>query len=152
MQPQHLAQLSSRAHPNEALASQVCRLPNVQYFFGTDCFMVRARNTQVSLTSETGRVRQFQNARPTHIDRRHRCQRASNSWQPSVSSPLLPHVHPARQKKSMSWSSPSPSRSNLRTQVSTSKRISGQAIAPVPTCPARAADAPSAPFDTKEGV
>ena len=146
MQPQHLAHECSCDRLIEALASQVCRLPNLQYFFGTDCFMVRARNTQVSLTSETGRVRQSYNARPTHIDRRHRCQRASNSWQPSVSSPLLPHAHPARQKKSMSWLSPSPSRSSQRIPVSTSKRIPGQAIVPVPT------RTPRAPFNIGEGA
>lgn len=133
MQPQYLAVRFSCGRNTEALPSQSCRLRRAGYVFGSDYLMVPARNTQVSLTSETERARQFNNARSTHIDRRQRCQRASNSWQPLVSSPLLLPVHPARPKKNMLLSSPSPSRLSQHTQVSTSKLAPGQAQAPVPT-------------------
>lgn len=133
MQPQHLAVNFSCGRNTEALPSQTRRLRQAGYVFSADYLMVRTRNTQVSLTSETGRARQIYKARATYIDRRQKCQRASNSWQPLVSSPLLLPVHPARPKKNMLLSSPSPSRSSQHTQVSTSNLASGQAVAPVPT-------------------
>lgn len=133
MQPQHLAVHFSCGQNTAAFASQPQPLQRAGYVFASDYLMVPARNTQVSLTSVTGRARQFNNARATHIDRRLRCQRASNSWQPLVSSPLLLPVHQARPKKNMLLSSPSPSRLSQHTQVSTSKLAPGQAYAPVPT-------------------
>ena len=144
MQPQHLAAQCSCECSIEALPSQTRRLHRAGYVFAADCSMVTSRTTQVFLTSVTVRVRQFNDARTTHTDRRLRCQRASNSWQPLVSSPLLLPVRPARPKKNMLLSSPSPSRLSQHTQVSTSKRTpdrpfapdqhekSGQAVAPVP--------------------
>lgn len=133
MQPQYLAVQFSSGQNTATFATQPQPLQRAGYVFAADYLMVQSRNTQVSLTSETGRARQFNNARSTYIDRRQRCQRASNSWQPLVSSPLLLPVHPARPKKNMLLSSPSPSRLSQHTQVSTNKLAPGQADAPVPT-------------------
>ncbi len=133
MKPQYLAIHLSRGPDNEALPSQTRRLQRAGYVFDYDYSMLHKGITQVTLTSETGRARQFYNARPTYIDRRHRCQRASNSWQPSVLSPRFPHAHPARQKKNTLWSRPSLSRLSLHTPASTSKLALGQACASAPT-------------------
>lgn len=133
MKPQYLAAEGSCTMGIEALASQVCRLHSLPYVFASDCSMVSSRNTQVSLTSETGRVRQSFNARPTHIHRRHRCRRASNSWQPSVLSPLFLHAQVARAKKNTLLLRQSRSRLSQHTQVSTSKLTAGQAYASAPT-------------------
>lgn len=133
MQPQYLAAECSSVCSIEALPSQVRRLRKAGYVFKADYPIKASRNTQVSLTSVTVRVRQFNDARTTHIDRRLRCQRASNSWQPLASSPLSLPVRPARQKKNTLLSSPSPSRLSQYTTASTSKTVPEQASAPAPS-------------------
>lgn len=133
MEPQYVATDRSGESGFEALESQTNRLKCSAYVFVKLCSMVPVGHTQVFLTSVTGRARQYKTARSTHIDRRHRCQRASNSWQPSVSSPLYLHVQAARRKKNTLWLHPSPSRLSQHTQASTSKLAPGQTFAPVPT-------------------
>lgn len=146
MQPQHLAPCFSCERNNEALPSQTRRLVLAGYVFALNCSKVAPRHTQVSLTSETGRARQFNDARPLIIHRRHRCQRASNFWQPLVSSPWFPHAHPARPKKNTLWFSQSPSRLSPYTPASTSKLAWGRAFAPVPHLGSRQVPASVAPF------
>lgn len=129
------AQKSAITRRIEALPSQTCRLKTAGYVFPADYTMIPPRNTQVSLTSVTGRVRQYNSTRSKQNNRRHRCQRASNSWQPSVSWPLCQHVRPASPTKSSWLLSQSPFQLSLRIQASTSNQISEQACAPVPPQP-----------------
>ena len=132
MRPQHLARPACKVSQIEALPSQTRRLIDTGYASSPLSTMVQTRNTEVSLNSETGRVRQYNNARPPYSNRRLRCQRASNSWQPLVLLPLCPHVRPDSQTRNSSWLSPSPSQLSQHTPANTSKRNLGQASASAP--------------------
>lgn len=134
MQPQYLGPGRAGAAKIEALESHCRRLLAHRYVFDGIRFMVRPRNTQVSLTSNEGLVRHEAVPGPVHRNRRRRCQRASNSWYPSALSPRLPHAQVARPKKNTLWLSQSPSRLSLHTQVNTSKPDLRQACGPVSSC------------------
>ena len=118
---------------NEALESHCRRLIGTQYQWQITSSNVRSRNTDVSLTSESGCARHQAVSCPINNDRRLKCQRALNCWQRSALSRSYQHAQAARRMKNTSWLHPSLSRLSLRTQVSTSNTTTGQASAPVLT-------------------
>lgn len=129
--PPYLGACGLSWRQNDALASHSDGFKLERYQSQYVCGTVRPRNTHVSLTSEPGRARHFAVRRPLNINRRPRCQRASNSLQRSASLPQSRHVPAASQMKNMLWLSPRPFRSSQHTQVSTSKPVAGQAVGPV---------------------
>jgi len=136
MRRQYLARIRRSSDWNDALESQRGRLHLQPYPLPCESHMMRSRNTHVSLTSEPGLGRRVVVSGSFNIDRRFTCPRASSCWQPSVS---LQRFRPARsKKKSLSWSSPSPSRLSPSTPASTSNAVAGQAFAPalIPATPA----------------
>ncbi|CAN0277077.1 unnamed protein product, partial [Chrysoparadoxa australica] len=132
MTPQYLAAQTSGCGRNEALATHRLSFSAMPYEIPSDCTIIRVRNTQVSLASEPGSARHEAVPGPKHANRRHECPKASNSWQPSVSSPLSPPAPAARPTRNTWWSGPSRSRQSPSTPASTSILDRGQAAAPVP--------------------
>ena len=137
MKPQDLGASRVSNAQNEALESHCRRLSEIPYQWQITSSSVRSRNTQVSLTSESGRARHQAVPRPTNIDRRLKCQRALNCWQHSA---LLQPYQPAqavKQTKNTLWLHLSPSQLSQLTLVSTIKTTrgskGGQASAPVLT-------------------
>ena len=137
MKPQYIGAKQALRPANEALESHCRRLNCTRYQWQITSSNVPSRNTQVSLTSESGRARHQAVPRPINNDRRLRCQRALNCWQHSA---LLQPYRPAqaaKQTKNTLWLHPSLSRLSQLTQVSTSKTTNGfkvgQASAPVLT-------------------
>lgn len=132
MQAQYVAIQRSPFGQNDARTPQTARFKGGRYQMNTFSRMFRTRNTQVSLTSEPGFARHEAVPGPFETNRRHRCQRASNSWQQSVSSPLLALVQAGRPTRNTWWLSQSPSQSSQHTQASTSKLAPEQARATAP--------------------
>jgi len=131
-QPQYIATRASFVDKSEALPSHIRRLHRNRYQFGYKSPSVRPRETQTSLTSEPGSAGRFASRYPISSHRRLRCPRASNSWQCSASLPPLLPVQAGKPKMTL-WSlTQSPSLLSLLSQVSSSKRLPGQACAPVP--------------------
>lgn len=136
MRPQNMGFRPAISGKNEALESHYRRLNRTRYQWQITSCNVPARNTHVSLTSESGCARHLAVLHPITSYRRLKCQRALNCWQHSA---LLRPSQLAQASKTtnMLLLPPSPSRLSQLTQVSTSKttsiRKSGQAFAPVLT-------------------
>jgi hypothetical protein len=137
MQPQHVGACYSSCGRIDALASQGPRLSVEPYLMKGVSIMVQVGNTQVSLTSETGRARHLAVQCPLDRNRRPRCPRASNSLQRSALLPQSRHVPAARLTKNTLLFSQSQSRLSQSTQANTSKPVAtdktGQASAPAST-------------------
>ena len=130
--PQYLVVGRGSVGKFEALPSHIRRLHRARYQFENRSHSVFSREPQTSLTSEPGSAGRFASRYPISSHRRLRCPRASNSWQCSAS---LPPLQPAQagKPKMILWSlTQSPSRVSLPSQASSSKRVPGQAYAPVP--------------------
>lgn len=130
--PQHLAAQHASVDKFEALPSHIRRLQRSRYQFENKSLSVPSREPQISLTSEPGSAGRSASRYPIPSHRRLRCPRASNSWQCSASLPPLRPAQAGKPKMTL-WSlTQSPSRPSLPSQASSSKRLLGQAFAPVP--------------------
>ncbi len=137
MKPQYMGGNPLSCKEIEALESHSRRLMRIRYQWQITSCNVPSRNTQVSLTSESGCARHEAVPRPINNDRRLKCQRALNCWQHSALLRPSRLAQAARLTKNTLWLHPSPSRLSQLTQVSTSKTprgsAAGQAFAPVLT-------------------
>lgn len=130
MRAQYLAERRLSVNGFEALESHNRRLEIDTYQFHAKPFILDVREPQVTLILKPGRTRHIAVWRPIVSNRRRKCPRASNLLQCSVW--LLP-LQLAPNKKKNTWlSTPSRSRLSQYTQVSTSKRLPEQALAPAP--------------------
>ena len=133
MQTPDMGSFSAALMPIEALKTHSCRLRMIWYQSLGAWHIVCPRNTQVSLTSESGLTVCVVNKSPINSDRRLRCRRASKHWLQWVS--LRRSLLAQHPKKNLSSSSPSPSRSSPSSQASSSNTFTGQAFAPVLNLP-----------------
>lgn len=130
MDTQHVAAHFLCGQVFEALKTQLRRLGGCGYLFRTFSPMIPQGNSNRSPTSLEGVGAHFASLQVIESDRRLRCQRASNCWQPSVLSPLLLPVRVSSRPKNLSWLIQSRSARNRHTQASTSNRTAtGQAFA-----------------------
>jgi len=130
MYPQHLAARHSIQAGFEALASQACALGFSKYLFHRLSLTLSTGYRSVSGTSFEGQVAR-KCVKNKVRNRRLRCPRASNCWQPSALLLSLQPVRVSSRSKSLWLSIRNPFRPNPRILVNTSKQFRGQAYAPV---------------------
>lgn len=129
---QHVAATLSCAQVNEAFESQHDDLTRAAYLFPKRFVILTSDCTQAIYTSKRGQAGRFSSVGYVELDRSNRCPRASSCSPSSVSPLALPHVRSKKKKLSTQSLIHSRSASSRFTPVSTSKRLSGRAFAPVP--------------------
>jgi len=133
MHTQYLAARSSSTKKVAALESHNLATDLSTYPRRICSDMMQLDLTHVRSNHIAGNMAGFRNLTRTTSDRRNRCQRTSNLWQCLAFWPQQLPVRASSRSKNLSWLSPSAK--NPCTRVSTSKRHTGWASAPVLTQP-----------------
>ena len=135
MQPQDVVTEALPKVRYEAFESQFRRLELSGYISNKDTTMLPAGIFQEPLTSSKGAPTHSVSKHQFKSDRRLRCQRASNYWQHSALSLLLPPVRASSRSKNLSSLTQPQFRLSQCKQANTSNTLTGRAFSPTSTTP-----------------